>query len=274
MTTGYPYNEERDYERFMDALLVAFGRIVASELIPAFANAKEQFDADTAPRRDAWPDDIEEAISRISMRFADRVKGGHRTIRRVGAAILENNKKFFFRSLTGVNALKTEKWLAPLIESWVNENAGLIKSVEEQYLGRVGQRAQDAVRSGTTVRDFSKELEKAYNLSKSRAKLIARDQVGKLNGQISRARSMRSGMDEYEWQTSGDERVRQSHKVLNGKICKYSDSTVYKEPGTVVWLPRSAIGGFIGIPGQDYQCRCVGVTDVEAYVNSLLEDVA
>lgn len=274
MTTGYPYNEEREYIKLMDSLLVSFARIVISELLPAFADARDEFDDATKSRGDAWPQTIQSAINRVRFKFNEKVKASDRPIRKVGAGVFEENKKFFYRSLTGLDALASERWLIPLVNSWSMENANLIKSIQEQYLGRVSQRAQDAVRAGTSVQDFAKELEKAYNLSKSRAELIARDQVGKLNGQLTRARSMRANLDEYEWQTSGDERVRDSHKVLNGKICKYSDPEVYREEGSTIWKRRASIGGYVGIPGEDFQCRCVALAQVEDYINSLLEDVA
>ena len=117
---------------------------------------------------------------------------------------------------------------------------------------------------------FQKELIKEYGLSTARAKLIARTEVAKLNGQISKSRQESLGVPEYDWSTSGDERVRPSHKVLNGKICRWDDPTVYRNPGETEWRKRSTIGGYIGDPGEDYQCRCISMARIENLLDQLL----
>ena len=58
------------------------------------------------------------------------------------------------------------------------------------------------------------------------------------------------------------ERVRESHRALNGKLCRWDDDTVYSEDGGKTWKSRAAIGGYIGHPGADYQCRCISSPDL------------
>ncbi|MDA4635985.1 phage minor head protein, partial [Escherichia coli] len=60
-------------------------------------------------------------------------------------------------------------------------------------------------------------------VTRSRAKFIARDQTSKLNADFTEARNVALGLDIYEWGGTGDERERDSHLVLNGMLCKYSD---------------------------------------------------
>ncbi len=45
-------------------------------------------------------------------------------------------------------------------------------------------------------------------ISNSRAKLLARDQVGKLNGRLTQRRQQDIGVEMYIWSTSRDERMR------------------------------------------------------------------
>lgn len=269
---AHPYIQERAYDVFVQKIVTEMARLVTRELLPAYASALAEQERDLLPMRaDAWPRTIELAVSRIRTGMTRSVKAGDRVLRLLAAEVSEVNKKAFFRQLTGVNVWKSEPWIAPLVDSWVKTNSRLISSIPEQYLDKVAQRTHDMVRSGTSVRDYAKELEKQYGLSKNRANLIARTEIGKLNGQLSKARSEKVGIDEYEWSSSADERVRKSHAVLNGKICKYSDPTVYRErdePG--VWKMRSSIGAYVGIPGEDYQCRCDAIADVESYINSLV----
>lgn len=74
----------------------------------------------------------------------------------------------------------------------------------------------------------------------SRYEFIARDQTSKLIGELDRLRQQQIGVDEYDWATSADERVRPTHRSKNGKRFRWDEPP----PET-------------GHPGEDYQCRCV-----------------
>ena len=76
-----------------------------------------------------------------------------------------------------------------------------------------------------------KEIRKVYGSSRRRAELIARDQTAKLNGQIQRAQQLDAGVTEYIWSTSGDERVRRSHRELNGRKFSWNDAPVNSDGG-------------------------------------------
>ena len=65
--------------------------------------------------------------------------------------------------------------------------------------------------------------------------LIARDQLGKLHGQINRRKQESLGIDEYEWETSHDERVRESRRERQGKVFSWS-----KPPPKVIRAIRFA----------------------------------
>lgn len=138
-----------------------------------------------------------------------------------------------------------------LLDQWVDRNVSLITSIDQQFFGQLREKARTAVLSGRSTRDLREELQSRYGVSKSRADLIARDQVGKLNGQITQQRHADLGIEEYIWRTSRDERVRgnpaglypdarHSHYALEGRRFKV------RGPG--------APG--IGHPGDDFQCRC------------------
>ena len=100
-------------------------------------------------------------------------------------------------------------------------------------------------------------------MSQSRAKLIARDQTSKLNGSLVKARAQAVGSKTYIWSSVGDERTRESHRVLNGMLCKMNDDTVYSDDNGETWKSRRSIGAFIGKPTEDYQCRCAMLPVVE-----------
>lgn len=131
--------------------------------------------------------------------------------------------------------------LLDLYTSWAGENAGLITSIGDEYFDQIRDVIVDAVRTGKTTREIAGLLRERYDVARSRARFIARDQIAKLNGQITQQRQTALGVTRYKWSTSLDERVRPTHRVLEGKIFSWS-----KPPS-------------VGHPGQDYQCRCVAI---------------
>jgi SPP1 gp7 family putative phage head morphogenesis protein len=60
-------------------------------------------------------------------------------------------------------------------------------------------------------------------------------------------RQTQAGISEYEWSTSGDERVRSSHDELDGTRQSWDDPPVTNDDGDT------------NHPGEDYQCRCVAI---------------
>ncbi|MFX4789475.1 minor capsid protein, partial [Acinetobacter baumannii] len=78
-----------------------------------------------------------------------------------------------------------------------------------------------------------------------RARLIASDQMGKINGQINQARQLSMGVETYTWQTAKDERVRPDHQHKQGKTFRWDSP------------PEG------GHPGQPIRCRCTALPNYE-----------
>lgn len=131
------------------------------------------------------------------------------------------------------------------LQIWVDENVNLIKTIPENTLDRMKDIVHDGFINGKTTTAMAKEIQKVYGISKRRAEFIARDQTAKLNGQIQRAQQQDAGIEEYIWMTTGGERVRKSHRELNGKKFSWSN-------------PPENSDGRCCHPGQDYGCRCIG----------------
>lgn len=153
------------------------------------------------------------------------------------------------KSTLGVD-IKEEYYLGEfskeVLESWIDENVSLINTLPKETLGRMKEIVYDGYTNGRTTTKMIEQIQSAYGTSKRHASLIARDQVAKLNSNIQKAQQQDAGITEYTWYTSGDSRVRNSHKRLNAKKFKWSDPPIV-----------DAKTGRRCHPGEDYQCRCI-----------------
>lgn len=147
----------------------------------------------------------------------------------------------------------------PEMEKAVRENVDLITSIHTDFIHDIGEAVFANMKDGGRHENLIDIIKERGNVTRNRAKFIARDQTSKLNADLTEARNVALGLDLYEWGGTGDERERNSHFVLNGMLCKYSDPTVYSDDGGKTWKKRSSIGAFIGKPGEDYQCRCLSL---------------
>lgn len=149
------------------------------------------------------------------------------------------------KAAMGVDLPAAEPNLGPLFTRFRRENTDLITSLATDKVDRVRKVLADAG-SGTRVEDITRAIRETTGATRSRAELIARDQVLKLNANITQVRHEAAGVTEFIWRTSRDERVREDHAALDGKRFRYDDPPV---------VDRRR--GDRAIPGVYFQCRCV-----------------
>lgn len=156
-------------------------------------------------------------------------------VKTIGGKVSDHNAREMKR-VVGIDP-KVDPGTAPFIDQFRETNVRLIKSIADEQLSRV----EDTIKENFGVRAevLSQKLQDQFDVTKSRANLIARDQTLKLNGQLTRVRQQNSGIEEYIWTTSNDERVREDHASKEGQRYRWDTPP----PDT-------------GHPGEDYQCRC------------------
>lgn len=166
-------------------------------------------------------------------------------------------------SVLGIDIFLEEPWLIPQLELFANQNAQLITNMTTNEIERVSGIIQRAIQEGSSYESVVENIEKSFGITRRHAKLIARDQTSKLNGSLTKLRQQEAGISTYRWQTSGDERVRQDHRVLDGKLCRWDDPTVYFNEKTGKWEKRSRIGGTNVHTSVDVNCRCIPIPVIE-----------
>ena len=172
------------------------------------------------------------------------------------------------KSALGVNFPSDESWWPDARKQWQDTNYEVIRSDIRKYISDINSTTEQAVTNGWSVKMLSEQIMALDSkITKSRAAFIARDQIGKLNGIITQKRMEDIGLTMYEWSSSSDERVRESHALMDGKLCRWDDATVYSEDGGKTWKPRPS-GAVLMHPGMDYQCRCCAL----AWFNELIDE--
>ena len=233
---------------------------------------------DDAMRADDWSEELARLIraTRVTLERETDAEAERLADEFAKAVAAQNRQQMnrIMRRVMGVDIFADDERLSGLMSSWVRENAQLIRSIPEQALDRVEGLTNRAVRSGRSVTDVAKDIRKEFGVTRRRARVIARDQIASLNANITRERQREVGIEEYEWATADDERVRGDpsgrypdamprHDVMNGKICRWDDPTVYRERGSDKWLQRSSLGGPSAHPGEPILCRCTALPEVE-----------
>lgn len=146
----------------------------------------------------------------------------------------------------GLDVTGDDLFLSARMAGFRKENLGLIRSLCAEHVVRVGNVLRE--NAGARVETIARELQESVGVSRSKAQLLARDQVLKINGQLTRDRHEAAGITEYIWSASRDVRVRRRHKELDGTRHAYDDPPVVDE--------RT---GRKAHPGQDFRCRCVAI---------------
>jgi uncharacterized protein with gpF-like domain len=175
------------------------------------------------------------------------------------------------KSVLGVEFPVGEDWWPLARNMWRQRNYDAVQGDMRNYIGRINMLTEKAVTSGLSVKELAKQIASLDDKLKGRAAFIARDQIGKLNGDITQRRMEDVGLTMYIWETSGDERVRgnpggkypdakPSHWLMDGALCLWSDSTVFSQDGGKTWIPRPS-GAVLLHPGSDYLCRCTAIAE-------------
>lgn len=121
-----------------------------------------------------------------------------------------------------------------------------IKKLSEETTGSLRQRVMDLTAKGYRADKVRDMLRTEYNISLRRARFIARQETSLAVSAYRQTRYTEAGINSYRWQTSKDERVRDDHKKLDGRVFSWD------EPPVV-----DTRTGRRGHPGQDFGCRCL-----------------
>ena len=144
------------------------------------------------------------------------------------------------------------------LEAWRRKNLDMIKSLGERDIDRAGEIIRAVHSRGGRWEDAARELTQAMRVNDKRAKLIARDQIGKLNSDLQQHSQTSAGITRYRWSTSKDYAVRGRP---GGEYAKSKEDHWELEGTEHEWSTPPKIPGIAehAHPGQRPNCRCIAV---------------
>lgn len=172
-----------------------------------------------------------------------------RIAERIAVQVNNVNGRYYDRLIQRIiyvtSSIRYEPWLQQEMIAFTQMNVSLMKSISSRYFEQVEEIVTRGAIRGTLGKDIAAQIKGRFQVTESRALLIARDQVSKFNSDLNQLRQTEAGISKYMWQTAGDERVRSEHEANDGRVFSWNDP-----PAT-------------GHPGEDVNCRCVAVPVLE-----------
>lgn len=245
----FPHSAERTYERQLMNLNSEFNNVVKDIVYP-------ELDSLIAASQSLRPDDKKLTIDISWIETVKQLKAAtDLTLSRIANSkrieqltteqaerISSYNKEQFVKvihSAVKVNPIISEPYLETQLKAFQTQNTALITKLSKDVSNRMEETLMRNLSAGNGNKVIKQELEKGFGIDSRRARLIARDQTNKFNGQLAQLRQEELGIEEYQWRGVLDERERETHRANEGKIFSW------KDPSPIT-----------GHPGSQVQCRC------------------
>lgn len=157
--------------------------------------------------------------------------------------------------ITGI--LTSERRLSPYFKNIVDQNVALIRSIPKEKIPAFTNSLTNAITRDLPISQTAKLIAKHFEATSNKARLIARDQVGKLNGALDEYHQLQLGVKKYTWRTMKDGAVRHDHRHLEGTVQRWDRPPIVDKKS-----------GRRAHPKGDIQCRCYA----EAVLSDLLDE--
>jgi SPP1 gp7 family putative phage head morphogenesis protein len=233
-----PKRLQRDYA-------AGISQIIKKVLPPKFPEqTAEQWLAAIAARSQAK--DVQEASELLASRMV-------RAVNVINAKTWRDAAARHFQSAKLYALLKEEMQGATgrRMREIVLSNAAYIRSIPLEQAARLTAEVSKATQRGARPGTIAKMMNTRWpELLRSRVQLIARTESQKASSALTRARSEDVGAEWYVWQTSSDQRVRESHRKMQGVVVPWG-----QDPDPEVLIgEKSGLGHYAA--GDCPNCRC------------------
>jgi SPP1 gp7 family putative phage head morphogenesis protein len=254
--------QQRGLEREYARLLVAAVKDWAAQSMQIYRDALTTF-------RDSWINDVDRRVAELwEQKERDITEGRigrNRRMRLLQRQLEEDVQSSQLGKLLQRSTQRTDDWWAnsvkrmtgadnavirekmgkrqvnKLINKRMNDNIALIKDIGVKTRAQIKSEIKNGIKNKLSNEQIAANIQQRFNVSESRARVIATDQIQKHNSAVSQARMREAGSRLFIWQSQEDKRVRPLHQAYNRQ--KFS------------WERPPADG----YPGEPVLCRCYAI---------------
>jgi len=168
-------------------------------------------------------------------------------------ATLDMEKDFLkMKNIVSIGSKLTPQMADNLLETYTDSVNLQIKNWTVDATKKLRKEVEKATLKGYRFDYMRDAIMKEMKITKNKADFLARQESSLYASGYRRERYLAADVTRYKWKTAGDVRVRDDHKVLNGKIFSFGQPPI---------TDRST--GAKNEPGEDFRCRCIANPIVE-----------
>lgn len=243
--------EAVQYFRVLNKLSKEMREDIKKELIPLLKSLESNY------ATDGYADQISQLIGRLSLKYSNiTFQYGKSAAEKMVKSVSGKNQKAFNKLVNkavgvDLSTILVDEGLNDFLDAQINKNTTLIKSIPDEYFKSIETVVMNGTVNGLRWEQIAREIGGIKDISsvngklQNRIKLIARNETSNINASINKRRQEKLGIESFKWVTSKDERVRDSHAKLDGKVFDWDN------PPIVDGVPTT--------PGRPINCRCVAV---------------
>ena len=249
--------DELDYRRELLALVDQVRSQMETLIVPLLESLEPEF------LKDDFSDDLDDAFRGIRQQYDDMEEFATSRAERMVGTVDRAHEIRYMRELqrkVGIDmrGLIQSEGLQGTLRATTKVNVNLIESIPAEYFSKIEKLVyQNTLTGRTDARSLRQAIFEIGESTEERARLIARDQVAKLNSAVNTERNLALGIVEYIWRATGgktgDGRTRDRHRHAHGNVYRFDDPKV-----------KGSISGFVN-PGEDVQCRCSAEAVIPAF---------
>ena len=160
--------------------------------------------------------------------------------------VIRQSKTNLIEEGISINLKFDKKITEQIAQDYTNNLDLYIKNFTNTQINQLRQIIEKNVNQGLRKEMLIEEIQEKFNISKSKAKFLARQETALLTSNIQKQNMQRAGIEYYMWDSSRDNKVRPDHAELNGKIFRFDTPPVVNQKT-----------GARANAGEDFGCRCV-----------------
>ena len=218
-------------------------RLNAAKITPDIKSAMSS----SQDRLEKVNDEINGALARIDEGLEEKIKELRITsIKKVTGDLEKQAKKAL--DAVGLKYAMDPEQKERLEEEYTESIKPYIQEFTKKQTLDLRSDVEENATAGYRYDNLINRIQKRYDVSQSKAEFLAQQETSMYMAKFRKDRFMEAGCEYYEWRTSHDVRVRESHKHLDGRIFRFGDPPIV-DPAT----------GRKAEPGEDFRCRCKAI---------------